>query len=603
MFHAEEMVKVRISGPKNLMKEIIGSLYDLNLLHVNPFKKKENDFFNSGNSFDEASEYSKTLVELRSVIDLLKIRKSKKIKKIENISQANARFVKIFEEVKFLNSELTGLRKEREAIKRKLEEPVLNLNVKPFLLKGYSNVKLFKGVCQSDFEPELKNEVKSYYLMGNNEETANAFILVVPLSEEEKTRKILLSHGFAESEIKFDESKKELESMLASVRKKIRLKRKELRAIKKKHKLFINSFEQALTQLNEKAEAPLQFASSMRSFFVNGWIPAESLQKFENSLSLAAKKRIHIEKFDAGEKAPTKLENPKPTNAFELFLDLYSLPKYYELDPTVLFSITFPLFFGFMLGDVGYGLLVFLISYTGLRLLKPGKQLKNLLTILLLSSISTIFFGFVFAEFFGVEFVHNPLINRVHGITQMLLISVLVGVLHINLGFVLKAVNGFAKHGLMGAIEEGISWILLELGVALVILENFGMISFGLISGGIISLIALVLMVKGEGFAGIIEIPSAVGHIISYARLFGIGLSSVQLALIINNLAGQHIWNGITGFIIGLIVILLGHAINLWLGVMGSFIQSMRLHYVEFFTKFYKGNGIRYMPFGWKRGD
>jgi len=293
------------------------------------------------------------------------------------------------------------------------------------------------------------------------------------------------------------------------------------------------------------------------------------------------------------------LDNPAPTNAFELFLDLYSLPKYFDFDPTVLMFLTFPFFFGFMLGDVGYGLFVFLLAYIMKRMTPyPSKAMRAFLNILMVASISTIVFGFVFGEFFGLEFVHHPVLNRVHDINTMLIISILVGLVHVNIGFLLKAYNAFNKHGLKDAIVEGFSWILFEVGVALIALEMFGMLAGGTMYGAVVTLVALALLVKGEGAIGIIELPSLFGHTLSYARLFGIGMASVQLALVVNEFVGQFIAMGMLYWIPAILVLVIGHGINIFLGVLGPFIQGMRLHYVEFFTKFYKGGGIRYVPFG-----
>ncbi|MFH1696023.1 MAG: V-type ATPase 116kDa subunit family protein, partial [Candidatus Micrarchaeota archaeon] len=207
-------------------------------------------------------------------------------------------------------------------------------------------------------------------------------------------------------------------------------------------------------------------------------------------------------------------------------------------------------------------------------------------------------------EFFGFEFVEHPLLNRVHDLQLMLLISILVGLIHITLGFFIGFYNVLIQHGFKEAVFEKGSWLIIEAGGLLVISEMIlGMTSFGNILGGIMLLAGIILLFKGEGVQGIIELPAILSNTLSYARLFAVGLASVQLALIINKFATQFFQQGGLMIIAAILILLLGHLINILLGLIGPFLHSLRLHYVEFFGKFYEGGGKRFLPFGAEKNN
>lgn len=187
----------------------------------------------------------------------------------------------------------------------------------------------------------------------------------------------------------------------------------------------------------------------------------------------------------------------------------------------------------------------------------------------------------------------------------MLGIAIAIGILHVNLGLVLGMINE-AEHSLKDAIIDKGSWILLQIGLLLCAA------SFGLLTGipllkyvpGDIVLSAVILglalsgILVSAGGIGILEILSLCSNILSYARLFVIGLASVYLAVVINEQSIGLFAKGGLWLVLGVAILIIGHAINLALGLFGSFLHSLRLHYVEFFTKFYKGGGTHYEPFG-----
>ncbi|MFH1424559.1 MAG: V-type ATPase 116kDa subunit family protein [archaeon] len=366
---------------------------------------------------------------------------------------------------------------------------------------------------------------------------------------------------------------------------------------------FLYNYEKELKAETEKAEAPLRFAVSTNAFIVDGWVPEKDYKKVEKILEDRTGGKVHMEQLeDCIDAPPTELQNPGGIESFEFFLKLYSLPSYKELDPTMFVFITFPLFFGFMLGDVGYGIATFIAFYLAGR--KMSGASKGFVNAMMIASVGAIIFGFVFGEFFGASMGYTPLLHRAgehqDQIMLMIMISVLIGALHITSGFVLNAVNGFKAHGVKGAVLEGGSWLLLELGAIMLIVQNQGWFAAPYLfeAGAGVIVLSIIMIYMGHGVAGLIELPSVLSNILSYARLFAIGLASVILAVIINDSVGNMIQMGWMWWPLAGIILVLGHALNIAIGLLGGFLQSLRLHYVEFFTKFYKGGGKKYEPFG-----
>ena len=199
------------------------------------------------------------------------------------------------------------------------------------------------------------------------------------------------------------------------------------------------------------------------------------------------------------------------------------------------------------------------------------------------------------------------LLNRLHGETTLLgatlptvlVLGAILGFIHVNLGLFLGFINELVSHGFSHAFYAKISWYILELGAAVLALSSLGLVPLHWGIGLALVVLAAVLLFIGEGIQGLVEIPAILTNILSYLRLGAVGLSSVGLAVVINeNLALPFMEKGGIYFVLALFIFVAGHTINIALGVIGPFLHSLRLHYVEFFSKFYKGGGIPFVAFG-----
>ena len=372
--------------------------------------------------------------------------------------------------------------------------------------------------------------------------------------------------------------------------------------IREQEQEFLYAAERFLTAESRKAQTPLRFAVSKSAFLINGWVPTKNSAKLRSELERTLEHEVHIETIQTREEAPVKLDNNEVISPYETLLKLYTLPKYNEIDPTTFIFLSFPFFFGFILGDIGYGLVLLSAFLIAKQVYKYNKLIQSVATILIASAVSSIVFGFVFGEIFGAEEIfgyHLPyLIHRGHDIMSLLLVSLAVGVLHIVFALIIGFVQEAKRHGGWKAFCAKASWLILLVGAGLIAAESF----FGINTqhwGYVLGSIAIVLILIGEGARGLIELPGIFSNIASYARLMAVGVASAGLAVVVNELASSLFASGgIANSIIAVLVLIIGHIINIALGILGSFIHGLRLNYVEFFGKFYEGGGRPYRPFG-----
>jgi len=340
---------------------------------------------------------------------------------------------------------------------------------------------------------------------------------------------------------------------------------------------------------------------SQMCFFIYGWVPTEKVASLQNSLAREFGENVHLEEMEIDtrdlQRVPVVLRNSPMLKPFENFTRLLPLPSYTSYDPTPFIGIFFPVFFGMILGDAGYGLLLFILSlFMTVNPTKRPPLVHDSGVILRFCSFYTILFGIAYGEVFG-DLPHRlfglqPLVFDRHAhILPFLYFALAVGVVHIILGLVLGALAAWQEDKRKAVLVKALH-IVLILCIVTLILSSFGFHP-ELLSRPILIVIGLlcpVLIVTG-GLLAPLELLKDFGNIVSYVRIMAIGLTSVLLAFVANQLSG------ITGdILLGLIFGGLIHLMNIIIGVFSSTIHSIRLHYVEFFDKFLDLGGKRYKP-------
>ena len=335
-------------------------------------------------------------------------------------------------------------------------------------------------------------------------------------------------------------------------------------------------------------------------FVIEGWLPAPRLADLEQRVQSAIGSQVVVsaigtEDWTAGT-TPVALDNPPLFRPFEVLTRMLPLPKYGTIDPTPFVAIFFPAFFGLMLGDVGYGLMLAVLAALLRLKSEPGSTLRSVSTVALACSSSAIAFGVFFGECFGnfgATIGLHPIFNREEATIPFLGLSVAIGVVHILLGLVLASLTAWRRGHRREAVGRSLALSMLIL-TGLSLLAALEVLPRGLFTPMVVAtLVAFAVLVALEGVVALIDLLSTFGHILSYARIMALGTASLMMAIVANEMIGA-----MGSVVIGAIFALLFHLVNFALGLFSPTIHALRLHYVEFFGQFFSPGGAEYRPLG-----
>jgi len=335
-------------------------------------------------------------------------------------------------------------------------------------------------------------------------------------------------------------------------------------------------------------------------FVIEGWLPGARIGELEQRLQSACgpevvTSTIGQEDWSAPD-APVALHNPPIFRPFEVVTRTLPLPKYGTIDPTPFVAVFFPAFFGLMLGDVGYGLMLAALAWLLRRRSTPDSALRSISTIGFACASSAVAFGLVFGELFGSlgqAIGLKPFFNRETATVSFLGLAIALGAVHIALGIVLAGLNAWHRGHRREAMGRGVTLSMLVLTV-LALLAAVEVLPAALFTPFAIAiLVAFPVLVALEGVVAIIELLSTFGHILSYARIMALGTASLMLAVVANEMVGA-----MGSVVVGVLFALLFHLVNFAIGLFSPTIHALRLHYVEFFGHFFSPGGAEYRPLG-----
>ncbi len=605
----QRMVKVQVVGSKSVMEKVVAELYALKAVHISEAAELE-----LGKPFASAERLSELLVAARSAAAFLRVKLGKPSRRI-GIAEAGQKLDVLSKSV----GELAGQEKALSEKLKSLAQLESELSSLAGLGIGLEDLKSCRSV--SVFVGRLGDKSVDARLGSISDRVAvvrgdGVLAVFVEAAKAKEFQEFLASEGFADIPVPEGLKGTAAAHIERSAAEKQKLLAEQagvaagVARLREKWADFIVSAEWVVAAELEKAEAPLRFGTSRNIFVVTGFVPEQGFGTVRQRLERVSDSRVSVscEEVDPHDKVPVRLNNVAAASPFELLIGLRGLPLYDEIDPTLIVFLTFPVFFGFMLGDIGYGL----VTLAMVLLLRMRLGRAALLDVLLLGALSSIVFGFVFGEFFGEEQFFGisipHLLSRAHadGRQALLLAAIAFGVLHVNIGLALGFVNEL-RHGFVAAFMEKFSWVFIQLGAPFILSslgifqvpQPFFILSAGSLAAGVFMLVLAELRMGAiGGVKALVESIGIFSNILSYARLMAVGLASVQLALIVNEFAGEMFHAGGFAVVAGVIILLLGHTINILLGLLGSFLHSLRLEYVEFFTKFYKGGSEPFRPFG-----
>ncbi|MBM4248710.1 MAG: V-type ATP synthase subunit I [Euryarchaeota archaeon] len=692
MLRPRMMSRVLIAGPAAYLEKAVEALHGTGTLHITDYTEQYAEF-RLGAPLPGAAELSEKLLRLRAATKVLGIEeggspgpsggKPEPRKGIDALLEELGRTVSVREaERQELEARLSEARRTIEAVR-----PFTAL---PLRFESYApleSVAAFAGTVRTPIAAEVARITPRHELFTAPD--GSFFALFVDRRHRAAVEKLLAQHSFAEAKPPLSEGApsevlSRNQALVAETQGKLGALSEELRAARARYMRDILDCQLELGLEVEKAEAPLRFAATRSSFLVEGWIPSDELDRTENSLLRTAGASVYLERIeerewvadaeaakgqsphagvaaggehgggaehpDPYEKVPVALSNPRPVKPFEMLTEMFSTPGYREIDPTVTMALVFPFFFGLMIGDLAYGLLLATAGALFMTRLRRFEGFRELGWYILLAGIVAAIFGaFVFGDAFGIPFhsphgAHGaeaiswsgilgfeiPIKASVHkleasGLGNLLMFSILAAVVHLSLGNILGIVNEWRHNRRHAAAKAG--WLLTVLGFGFLILKFGESTSLGAwlwdnalwpfapsLDPGIgilvpyasivFLIVGVALVVAGEGAIALTEVMGVFSNILSYTRLGAIGVAKGAMAFAFNILIIPMVTGGNIGFaVFGCVLLVLAHMLVFMLGSLSSGIQALRLNLVEYFMKFFKGGGIKFIPFGKEKYD
>ena len=724
MLRPEQMSKVSVTGSKRVIDDVIEAVHSLNLLDLSDYDGSW-EGFDGGRSLESAAETNEQLVTVRALESTLGIEDSDAGQtRIVDREELTAELPELRDRINDLDDQRSELETQIREIDEEIDavEPFAQLGLDLDLLSGYDSLAVLVGQGDRDAIAAALNDeaaINRFEIFSGGDTQA---IFVQPADGHEATSELIADAivgvefttlSVPDAEDSPEQYVADLESQRETVAAELGEVEAELETVKAESAGFLLAAEEYLTIEAQKKEAPLSFATTTNAFVAEGWIPTARYDDLEAALDsevdgpvdvdeieraqFKSNGEAHVEEHggeaDAAETAtdggevvadgsgtvtmaddgpPVVQGNPSAAKPFQVLIEAFSRPKYSEFDPTVLVFLTFPAMFGFMIGDVGYGVLYMLIGYV-LYTRFDGSGLKSMGGVAMWAGGFTALFGVLYDEVFGLHPFAEPM-PEILGVGFLHLhkglkpyyaewalawffVSILVGVIHLNMGYLLSFIEDVNLHGLKDAVFESGSWLLMLNGVWAFVLSDLfraqkpdflftvfnegsdaavalGFNGFGEtvgIIGGAAFLVGTVLLALGDPM----EIPEVLNPLVnalSYTRLAAVLLAKAGTAFAVNLIVFGAYFNGgnfhfiftgdelshlqaegaeimfaglttsgTAGLLVGALVLLVGHTVVLALGVTSAGLQAVRLEYVEFFGKFYEGGGRQYIPFGYDR--
>lgn len=527
-------------------------------------------------------------------------------KVIERVSDKEKQLNRIEEKKKALQEEENFLRKWR------------NLSHHPNELETFKLMDVMLGSVDGDYVELLLQKVEQYESASWKEVYSSkedmGLYVIVPRSESEKLRDELIQNGFRF--LKYPYEKLPKEELKANQEKRSELL-SEQKAIKQELKMWKDEKRQLelaieyLYSKKERMKAKELVINSEHLFLASGWVEADQQDYIIQSITSDLNDRVAIisEEVleDEYDDVPIKLNNNSLVKPYELLIHMFSFPKYDEIDPTAWIAPFYFIFFGMMSADAGYGLVLFAGTFAALKLFEMDRSLEQNIRFFMYNSVSTILFGLIFGSFFGADLPFR-LLSLQDDVITILIISIILGVIHIVLGFQLGAYLKHKEGKHLDAYISDHSWSIIiigamlyaasvmidvnpivgTIGIALIVINMIGIIIASIING------SSFIGGFGSGLFALTDVSGITGDIVSYSRIMALGVASANIGMAFNLLVSY--FPPILRFTIGILVFLALHFLNIFIAFLGAYVHSLRLHYVEMFGKFYVGGGKEFKP-------
>lgn len=475
----------------------------------------------------------------------------------------------------------------------------------------------------SVIEAKLEPLAASLQIIGGGDKAPLSAAVICHKDDLDETKKILSSSGFTKAAFSADAEegyaagktwllKKELSDAKAE------LENAKKSALKLSEKLpDIKAYHDVLLTREKRVEAESTGACTGKTSVFTAWVPAKAVPKVEKVLTEHGA-AYSFDDPEEGDDVPVSLSNNAFAKNYEPVLSMYSLPAYGTFDPTMIMSVFYSVIFGLMFADVGYGAILLIGCLLGLKLLHPKEGLKKMMTMFAFCAVACIIGGVLFGGYFGdlpsaikqnflgQTDVKSPALafDMIEEPMSFLVVSLAIGAVHLIAGMIIKFYILVKDGHPLDALFDVGSWLILFAGIGVYFLNS----TVGLIMAGVGALMLIltqgrqeknIIMKFAKGLLSLYDIVSYASDLLSYSRILALGLASAVIASVVN-LLGTMGGPTVTGIILFIFVFLIGHVINFLVNILGTYVHTSRLQYIEFFGKFFESGGRQFSPLGYE---
>lgn len=468
---------------------------------------------------------------------------------------------------------------------------------------------------------ELYSKVPASYLQQINQDKYQHYVtLICHRDVQADAESVLKKYGF--NPVNFSEMRGTVAANLAQAKQEIQRIDGEYQAKESAiaayavNRTKLELLYDYLVGQRDKQQALSNLLRTASAFIIEGWLPERVSEEVEQRFTAQWNCVLEIREPAPDEDFPVLLENNSLGASVEGITAMYGLPNCREVDPNTVMAPFFIGFFGLMLGDGGYGLIMTLASLFVLWKFDLDESLKRYAKLVMYCGISTMFWGLMFGSWFGIAyFSERPVwLNPVENPEEMLKWSLLFGVIHIFVGIGMRGVNYVRKGKYLDILWDVVAWYVLFIGFILYVLPyvpsmNLEDPSYYVNLGKKVLLVGAVTLILTQGrekkgviaklISGVGSLYDLVGFlsdVLSYSRLFALGLATSVIGAIVNDIATMAGLNNIIKILITTVILIIGHSINFGINALGAYVHSSRLQYIEFFGKFYQSGGKPFKP-------